>query len=815
MVEEYLLQPEEMVGECSYDELPVFKTTEDLHPLEGIIGQKRAVKAMQFGLCIKQLGFNIFMAGIAGTGKLTYACSIVKEQAQREEVPDDWCYVYNFKKTDSPSALRFKAGEGRIFQEKIRGLVEELKDVLKKVFESEDYERQKAELLKKYQNRRTEIFRELEEIAKKEDFSLQMKSTGIVAVPIIEGELINREEYEKLDSQLKDQIQERHNRVQEAIAEATRKNQRLDKEAKSELKKMDQRVANYAAGHHIQDLKDSYQENQEVLRYLDSIQEDFIENLEYVKEEDEQEAGMALLGKQKRGDDYLKKYQVNLLIDNSHLEGAPVIVENNPTYYNLVGKMEYENKMGTVTTDFTMIKPGALHQANGGYLILQAKDLLSHLQSWEALKRTLKNRQVKIENIGEQYSLFPVATLKPEAIPLQVKVILIGNPYIYQILYHYDEDFRKLFKIKADFDTEMERSRENVEKMVSFINTHCKKSNLLHFTQSAVSRLVEHSSRLAGHQEKLTTCFNDLVEIIYEAVTWAQLEKREYVEESHVLKAIEERIYRSSQYEDKIQELFKDGTLLLDVEDRVVGQVNGLSVLNVGDYSFGKPSRITAAVKIGNEGVIHIERETKLSGKIHNKGVMILSGYLGWRYGEDFPLSLSASITFEQLYEGVEGDSASSTELYALLSSIARIPLKQSLAVTGSVNQKGEIQAVGGVSEKVEGFFKVCRYRGLTGHQGVIIPRGNKKNLNLSAEVVEAVREGLFKIYAISHIDEGLEILTGRPAGKRDEDGHFPEASVNDLVATRLREMAEELTHFGELDEDEGEREEKENEEKS
>ncbi len=493
----------------------------------------------------------------------------------------------------------------------------------------------------------------------------------------------------------------------------------------------------------------------------------------------------------------MKKDNVHLLIDNGNTEGAPVVVENNPTYYNLVGKIEYQSRMGAASTDFTMIKPGALHQANGGYLILRARDLLTQPQSWEALKRTIRNGEIRIENIGEQYGLFPVSTLKPELIPLEVKVILVGNPKLYHLLYQLDEDFQKLFKIKADFDTEMPRNKENIKKMVCFINTHCQEAQLKHFNRNAVANIVEYSSRLASDQQKLTTRFNEVVEILYEAEAWAEFDDSPYVQSQHVTRAIEERIYRSNQYEEKIQDLFKEGTLLLDVEEEVVGQVNGLAVLNTGDYSFGKPSRITAAVKMGDEGVVNIEREAKMSGKVHNKGVMILSSYLGWKYGQSFPLSLTATLTFEQLYDGVDGDSASAAELYALLSSISGVPIRQGIAVTGSVNQRGQIQPVGGVTEKVEGYFKICRMRGLQPGQGVIIPEKNIRHLNLDPNLVQAVEKGSFNIYAIKHIEEGFKILTGREAGEMNEEGEYPEKSLNYLVQQKLKSMAEDLISFG------------------
>jgi lon-related putative ATP-dependent protease len=484
-----------------------------------------------------------------------------------------------------------------------------------------------------------------------------------------------------------------------------------------------------------------------------------------------------------------------------------VIVESNPTYYNLIGRIEHENRLGMITTDFTMVKGGALHRANGGYLILQANDLLQNFQSWEVLKRVLKTKEVRIETVGEQYALLTMTTLKPEPIPLDIKVILIGNPLLYHLLYRYDEDFRKLFKIKADFDVVMERSSGNEAQMANFISLHCQKESLRHFDSRAVARVVEYSSRLAEHQEKLSTRFNEIVEILYEADAWAGLEGQDYVGASHVDKAIREKIFRSDKYEKRLLEMVDEGQILLDFSGEEVGQVNGLAVINQGDYNFGKPSRITAATYLGRRGIVNIERESKMSGRIHDKGMLIISGYLGQKYARNIPLSLTASICFEQSYDGVDGDSASSAELYALLSSISAVPLKQGLAVTGSVNQKGEIQPVGGITRKIEGFFAACKLQGLTGEQGVLIPAQNVINLMLDAEVVEAVQENKFHLYAIKTIDEGLEILTGTPAGERDTDGAYPAGTINALVEKNLKEYhkllgkkATEMEQAGELE---------------
>ncbi|NLA12447.1 MAG: Lon protease family protein, partial [Firmicutes bacterium] len=487
------------------------------------------------------------------------------------------------------------------------------------------------------------------------------------------------------------------------------------------------------------------------------------------------------------------RYKVNLIVDHRETRGAPVVYETNPSYYNLLGRLEYENRFGAVVTDFTMLRGGAFHRANGGYLILQANDILSGVQSWEVLKRALKNKEIRIEALGEQYALTTFSTLRPQPIPLQIKVIMIGNPMLYQMLYYYDEDFRKLFKIKADFDIEMEKHSENVAKMAGFIAYHCEQEKLRHFDRAAVAKIVEYSARLAEHQEKLSTRFNDIVELLYEADTWAGLAGNSVTGAEHVEKALSEKISRSDKYEQKIQESIEKGQILLELEGTRTGQLNALTVINLGDYQFGRPARVTASVHPGRRGIVNIERESKLSGKIHDKGMLILSGYLGRRYGRTVPLNLSASLCFEQSYSGVDGDSASAAELFALLSSISGIPLKQGLAVTGSINQNGEIQPIGGVNSKIEGFFKACKNRGLTGEQGVIIPAGNRKNLMLCDEILAAVAAGEFHIYAIATADEGLALLTGTEAGTERADGTFPPDTFNEAVVKQLRQFGEVL----------------------
>lgn len=776
----------EMVFKKCDTEFFTFNTTEEIPALESIIGQERAVSAMEFGLKIKRHGYNIFVTGLTGTGKFSYARSSTREVAETQPVPDDWCYLYNFKNPDAPIAVNLPAGLGNIFARDISALLEELYESIPKAFNTDEYERQKGAVLKEFQEIRSALMDELNNVAREKGFVLKRSGTGFLSVPSREGKEMSEEEFNELGKEEREEMEKKSTEVQLKAMEIVRRIQNEEKKLKDKFRELEQKTGHFAVDYLIEDLKEKYNDYPKVVQYLEDLQEDVVENLSDFRDDDDDKQLPFPWLKRSGQEAAAKKYFVNLIIDNKETKGAPVVVEANPTYYNLIGRIEYENRLGTLMTDFTMIKGGALHKANGGYLILQAKDLLLNLGSWEVLKRVLTNKEARIESIGEQYAILPMASLKPQPIPLDVKVILIGNPYLYHLLYTHEEDFRKLFKLKVDFETVMDRSPENIRHMANFISTHCQREGLRHFDRSGVAGVVEYSSRLAEHQDKLTTCFNDIVEILYEADTWAMIDGSDIVSGKHVEKAVREKVFRSDKYEKKLLELINEGTILLDLEGEKEGQVNGLAVLDMGDYSFGKPSRITATTYLGRRGIINIERESKMSGRIHDKGVLILSGYLGQKYARETPLTLTAGICFEQSYEGVEGDSASSAELYALLSSLAGVPLKQSIAVTGSVNQKGEIQPVGGITRKIEGFFAACKLKGLTGEQGVMIPRQNVINLMLDEEVTSAVQEGKFQIYAIDTIDEGLEILTGIPAGERDENGRYQEGTFNYLVQQKL-----------------------------
>jgi len=764
-----------------------FETTEEIIPLEGIIGQERAVKATEFALSIKRSGYNLFMSGLTGTGKTRYIKSKLKDFAQKEKTPDDICYVYNFRKASHPICISLPCGKGQEFKTDMEDLVRDLQESITKVFAGDEYEESKTQFLKDYQNEKQKIIQELHKFAEVKGFVLKHANSGYISIPIHEGKQLSADEYDSLEPGIKDIFEKNTYEVQEKAIEVVKIIQQLEKNVKEKIKKLQNEMALFAIGHLINNLQAKFNEFKKVYTYLENIQKDTLQNLENFLESEEDDKSPFPWLKKGGIEGILQKYQVNVLVDNSECRGAPVIFEFNPTYHNLVGRIEYVNELGAVTTDYTKIKPGALHKANGGYLVLQAKDVLTNPFAWEGLKRVLKTQELTIEDIREQYGAVSIASLKPEPIKVDVKVVILGNPYLYQLLYNQDEDFRKYFKIKAEFDSDMDLNYDTMAKMAAFITSHSQQENLKHFDRTGIAKVIEYSTTLAGNQNKLTTRFNELVEILYEADMYAAIDDSQYVTSEYVEQAIREKKYRSNRYEEKIQEMFEQGKLLITLEGDKVGQINGLAVVNIGDYSFGKPNRITAATYMGRSGVINIEREISLSGSIHDKGLLILIGYLGEKFAQDKPLALSASLCFEQLYGGIEGDSASSTELYVLLSSLAEVPIKQGIAVTGSVNQKGEIQPVGGITEKIEGFYAICRLKGLTGEQGVLIPEQNISDLMLSSEVIEAVENGKFHIYAVQNIDEGIEILTGVPAGKKDKQERYAVGTIYYLVEQKLK----------------------------
>lgn len=792
----YIVPIERLRKVCCGEELDFCKTTEDMQPPDGFIGQERAVRAMQFGLSMKAPGYNIFVVGPPGTGKSTYVQAIVSLAAAGGKVPGDWCYIYNFNDKDRPLAVSLPAGEGRGFKKDVEELLSDLRVNIPKAFESGDYENQKDMIVQSVQQKMTGYFQELEETALVEGFDMKRTPNGIMFIPLKEGKPFSAEDFENLTTQGRREMEEKGRKLHKKLEETFHTGRMLEKQAGEQIAELEKKIALFAIGPLVDRLLEKYKKYPPIINYLKMYLKDVTDHLETFKcssPAPEQQHGSI---SQEDADPFIR-YRVNLFVSNVKNGGAPVVIEPSSHYYNLFGKIEYRSQVLSLNTDYMMVKPGSIHRANGGYLVLQVKDVLSDPFAWDTLKKALKYRQATVENIGEQYRLVPTVTLRPEPIPLNVKVVLIGSPQLYGLLYSLDEDFQKLFKVKVEFDTEMPRNPDNLRQYASFVNAVCQREGLRHFSREALARIVEYGSRLAGHQGKLSTRFNEVIEIVYEAASWAHLEDSRYVEAVHVDEALEEKVYRSNGLEEKLQEMFTQEKILIDTSGHVTGQVNGLYVIGSGGYIFGRPARITARTYMGRGGVVNIERETKMSGSIHSKGVLTLAGYLGGKFAQRKPLGLTAQITFEQLYDGIEGDSASSAELYAILSSLADLPVDQSLAVTGSVNQFGEIQPIGGATEKIEGFFDVCAAKGLTGAQGVVIPAQNIDNLMLKEEVLEAVKKDMFHIYAVRNIEEGIELLCGVPAGVIKEDGSYPEGSVFWRADRKLLEYNEGLSRSG------------------
>lgn len=768
-----------------------FGATDDLRESKETIGQKRALHALDFGLSLQSTGFNIFILGEHGTGKMTTVKSFLSKRAMQESVPKDWCYVFNFKDPDVPVAVSVEPGEAIVFQKDMDELIKILRVEIPKVFESKEYEKQKSKILEGAKAKQKELFSSLEEEAQEKGFSVRKTVSGLIIIPVNKkGEPLTEEEFESLDQTARKKIDVTGKTLQEKLNDAVRVVREAEKLVKEQLAKFEKEAALAAVGHLIEELKSKYRDHEKITVYLGDIKEDILDHLDDFKVQEEQAPALPFI-KLAKAEPTFTRYSVNVLVNNKDCKGAPCIFESNPTYYNLFGRIEHKIQYGIAMTDFSMIKSGTLHKANGGYIVIDALDLLRNIFAYDALKRSIRNKELKIEDVWEQYRLISTTTLKPEAIPLNVKVILLGNPFLYYLLYNVDEEYRELFKVKADFDIRMDRTDETIHNYAFFVSNLCREEKLLSFDRTGVAKVVEVGSRLAEHQNKLTLKFSEIADIMREASYWASKANSDVVRGEHVQKAIDEKVYRTNRIEERLREMTLEGTLIVDTEGEKAGQINGLAIIDLGDYSFGKPSRITAKTYAGKAGVVNIERETKMSGKIHEKAILIITNYLGSKYATSKPISLSASITFEQLYDMVEGDSATCAELYALLSSIANIPLKQGLAVTGSMDQNGDVQPVGGINEKIEGFFDLCKFRGLNGTQGVIIPKRNVKNLMLKNDLVNAVRDGKFSIYPIDRVEEGIELLANIPAGDLSKDGTYPEGTINHLIVKRLTEISE------------------------
>ena len=778
----------------------VFETTADLEDLTGVIGQDRAVEAVRFGIGMSRQGYNLFALGPEGTGKYSVVRRYLERQAAGQPPPSDWCYVSNFVEAYKPRVLQLPAGGGSRFRRDMEHLVEELRTAIPTTFESENYRQRRQDIEEEFRERQDKVLTELQRQAQERGLALIRTPMGLAFAPTREGEVISPEEFQKLPPAEQERVQADVSALQEALQKSLSQLPQWDRERRAKLKELNQEVGMFAVGHLIEELRQMYLDLPAVLAYLTSVQQDVIDNLdEFLGITDTPPAAPTEASPPRPPitASFFRRYQVNVIVDHSGATGAPVIYEDHPTVQNLVGRIEHMAHMGTLVTDFNLIKAGALHRANGGYLILDARRVLLQPFAWDELKRALRSREIRIEVLGQTLSLVSTVSLEPAPIPLDVKVILLGERMLYYSLYEADPDFGELFKVAADFEDQMDRTADNHLLYARMIGTIARQEGLRPLDRAAVARVIEQSARLAGDAEKLSTHMHSIADLLREADYWAGEAQHHVIAATDVQRAIDAQIRRLDRVRERIQEEIQRGTILIDTQGAAVGQVNGLSVLSMGQFAFGRPSRITARVRLGRGEVVDIEREVALGGPIHSKGVLILSAYLGARYAADRPLSLSASLVFEQSYSGVEGDSASSAELYALLSALADLPVKQGLAVTGSVNQRGQVQPIGGVNEKIEGFFDTCRAQGLTGEQGVLIPASNVKHLMLRHDVVAAVAAGQFQVYAVETIDQGIEILTGVLAAERDASGEFPVGSVNQRVEARLLTLADKRLAYG------------------
>ncbi|MCC6362310.1 MAG: AAA family ATPase [Bryobacterales bacterium] len=781
-----VLPPEALYRRVDIEKFP-FTSTADLDGQTDFIGHDRALEAMQFGIGIRKHGFNLYLLGPAGAGKYKIARSFLEKRAAGEGTPDEWCYINSFVSPDTPNALRLPPGRALPLRDDMNRLIEDLRSAIPTAFQSENYRARKHVIEQDVKDQQEKAFEEVAEEGQKSEIAMMRTPTGIILAPMKKGEVMEPQEFENLPA-------DEHQRLENKIVELQKKLRKVllqipkwEQEGREKVRELNNEVAKFAVSHLLEELSRKYTDLPQVVSFLNDVQADVIEHVDEFLTPPEHPLA-ALMG---AGPTFFRRYQVNVLVERETTEGAPVVFEDHPTYQNLVGQVQYQSHMGALTTDFTLIRRGALHRANGGYLILDAYKLLTQPYAWDALKRCLVSSQIRIESPGEMLGLVSTVSLRPEPIPVSVKVVLVGERMLYYMLSSLDSEFHDLFKVAADFEETMDRTGETELLFAKWIGTIAHSEGLLTFDRGAVGRVIEQCSRAAEDSRKILTLRRTLGDLLQEADYWARESKRTVVSREDVQRAIDAQIRRKDRIRERMLEATLRGTLMIDTHGERVGQINGLSVVMLSDFSFGHASRITARVRLGKGDVIDIEREVKLGGPLHSKGVLILSGFLGGRYAPEQPLSLQASLVFEQTYGGVEGDSASSAELYVLLSALSGLPLKQSLAVTGSVNQHGEVQAIGGVNEKIEGFFDLCKGRGEIDGQGVIIPRSNVGDLMLRQDVVEAVREGRFRVFAVTTIDEGMEILTGVPAGQRDSSGKFPEGSVNHRVEERLVSLAE------------------------
>ncbi len=786
---------------CCDPEQFEFDTTDDLEDLAQLVGQPRAIEAVNFGVGIQQDGYNLFALGPAGTGKQAFIRHYIESRASAEQEPPDWCYVNNFEDTRKPAALRLAPGQAVKLQNDMNMLVEELGVTIPAVFQSDEYNTRAEAIDQELSERQDKAFEVLNKKAEAKNIMLMRTPTGFTLAPMRDGKPIFPKEFRELPEEERKKIEQDSNALQDELRETLHKAPQWQEESRQKFAQLNREMATGVVTHRIDTLRQAYHDQEKVVAYLDDVEEDIIKNFrKFLPEEQRRPAllGIELPGQEEEAH-WFNRYRVNVLLAHD-TGGAPVIYESLPSYNNLIGRIEHTAQQGALLTDFTKIRAGALHRANGGYLLLDAIKVLTQPFAWEALKRALESRTIKIESLAQITSLISTVSLDPESIPLDVKVVLMGEPIIYYLLSYFDPEFADLFKVQVDFASQMDRSAESQQQYAHLLATLARKQQLLPFDRYAVGRVIDHCARLADDNEKLTTHMRSIKDLLEESDYWARQRGESSVNAVDVQQAIDAQIRRSDRIRERIQEEIERGTIMIETAGSKVGEINGLSVMMLGGVSFGRPSRISARVRLGKGNVVDIEREVKTGGPIHSKGVLILSHFLGGRYALDYPLSLSASLVFEQSYGGVEGDSASSAELYALLSALARAPIKQSLAVTGSVNQHGEIQAIGGVNEKIEGFFDLCNSRSLTGEEGVLIPAANVKHLMLRHDVVAAVENGKFSVYPVKTVDEGIELLTGIRAGDRVSNGKFTAESINRRVEDRLIHFSRQLKNFARSD---------------
>ena len=791
------LSTEEVYRSCDQKSVEIEKHKKS-EPNYDIISQVRAVRAITLGLGIQKPGYNIYVAGVQGTGKTSVIRSFLKKTSERCPTPGDWIYVYNFKNPESPHAMELKTGIAKRFKKQMDELMEQLTVELVDAFQSEEYETNVNSTVNASNEKKAKLFSELEKAAKTKNFGVKSTRMGIVTVPIIDGKPLSEKDYSELNDEQKEKIEAERNLLEPEVLDFARKVRSIENDTKNKLEELQSELGDYVVSQALIPFLKEYESHKNVLEYLDEVKNHLLENLNdfLPDEEDSETEGEEAVAPTsyhlKKGDPHLP-YRINVFVDNTEIKGAPIIIENNPTFYNLFGKIEKNIEYGVYTTDFKMIKAGSLARANGGYLVLNALDILRAPQVWDTLKRVLKNQKLFIEDLGEQYSILATSGLRPEPIPLNVKIILIGSDWIYRMLYQHDEDFNKIFKIKADFDAQMDRSQKTIHDYIEFISTRTKVENLLPFDESGIAAIVEFGSRIVDDQDKLTTRFSLIKDITIEADFMAKESKSKKVTRVDVERAVEERYARSSAIEDHIIEMLERKDIIISTTSRRVGEINGLAVYSLGDLSFGVPTRITCRTYKGKPGIINIERDASLSGKLHNKGVSILTSWINANFAKKSPANIAATICFEQNYNGVDGDSATLAELCLILSSIANIPIDQGMGVTGSVNQFGEVQPIGGVNEKVEGFFKTCRIQGLTGRQGCIIPVQNIKHLMLNKEVRKAIEKEQFHIWPVSKVEEAFELLTGFHSGIWDEKKErFDEGSAFDKIYKMLHQKMDE-----------------------